>query len=181
LNSISALTSIDPPKAREMCIRLSEFLRYSLRLGERLSIPFGEELTLAKTYLDVEQIRFGQRLRVLEDMDPDCADCQVPPLLVQPLIENAIKHGIATLANGGEIAMKTRRFRDAVRVVIENPFDPDAPAAPRSGFGLLSVRNRLHARYGPAAKLDIEVEEDRYRVVLSLPCQTGREIAQEAP
>ncbi|MGH9583454.1 MAG: sensor histidine kinase [Bryobacteraceae bacterium] len=179
LNSISALTSIDPPKAREMCIRLSEFLRNSLRLGERLSIPFGEELTLAKTYLQVEQIRFGHRLRVLEDMDPGCAECQIPPLLVQPLIENAIKHGIATLAGGGEIAMKTRRFRDAVRVVIENPFDPEAPPAPQSGFGLLSVRNRLQARFGAAARLDIEVEKDRYRVVLSLPCQTGRETARE--
>lgn len=185
LNSISALTSIDPPKAREMCIRLSEFLRNSLRLGERLSIPFGEELLLAKTYLQVEQIRFGQRLQVREEMDPNCSDCQIPPLLIQPLIENAIKHGIATLASGGEIAMKAHRHRDAVRVVIENPFDPDAPAAPRSGFGLLSVRNRLQARFGTAARLEIEVEQDRYRVILNLPCQavheTAAEISKELP
>lgn len=136
---------------------------------------------LAKTYLQVEQIRFGPRLRVREDMDPDCAECQIPPLLVQPLIENAIKHGIATLAAGGEISMRTHRSRDSVRVTIENPFDPEAPAGPRSGFGLLSVRNRLQARFGAAARLDIEVEQDRYRVVLSLPCQTGREAALEMP
>jgi two-component system sensor histidine kinase AlgZ len=174
LNSISALTTIDAAKAREMCIRLSEFLRYSLRLGERLSIPFGEELALAKTYLQVEQIRFGNRLRVIEDVDSACADCQVPPLLVQPLIENAIKHGIATLAEGGDISMKTRRERDAMSIAIENPFDPDAPPTPRSGFGLASVRNRLQARFGPAARLDIEVDDHRYRVLLSFPCQTGR-------
>jgi two-component system, LytTR family, sensor histidine kinase AlgZ len=144
LNSISALTSIDPIKAREMCVRLSEFLRASLRLGERTSIPFGEELALTRSYLDVEQVRFGQRLRVRQDFDPVCADCEVPPLLVQPLVENAIKHGIATLTEGGEISMIGRRVRDAIRVTIENPFDPEAPATRRNGFGLASVRNRLH-------------------------------------
>ncbi len=181
LNSISALTSIDPPQAREMCIRLSEFLRCSLRLGERLSIPFGEELTLAKTYLEVERIRFGQRLRVIEDIDPNCEECQVPPLLVQPLIENAIKHGIATLTDGGEIAIRTRRLDDLVYVEIENPFDPEAPATAKSGFGLVSVRNRLQARYGPAARLDIEVEDHRYRVALSLPCQAARDSTNQNP
>ncbi len=170
LNSISALTTIDPVKAREMCVRLSEFLRASLRLGERNSIPFGEELALTRSYLDVEQVRFGQRLRVRQEFDPVCADCEVPPLLVQPLVENAIKHGIATLTDGGEISMIGRRVRDSIRVTIENPFDPEAPATRRNGFGLASVRNRLHARYGPAARLEVEVDENHYRATLSLPC-----------
>jgi LytS/YehU family sensor histidine kinase len=170
LNSISALTTIDPSKAREMCIRLSEFLRHSLGLGERVSIPFVEELELTRTYLDVEQVRFGHRLRVAQDFDPLCADCEVPPLLVQPLVENAIKHGIATLVDGGEIAITARRSRDAMRVTIENPFDPDAPATRNSGLGLRNVRNRLETRYGNAARLDIQVEQNRYRVTLSLPC-----------
>jgi LytS/YehU family sensor histidine kinase len=170
LNSISALTSIDPAKAREMCIRLSDFLRNSLRLGERASIPFGEELALTGTYLDVEQVRFGQRLRVKQDFEPACADCEVPPLLVQPLVENAIKHGIATLTDGGEIAMSARVHQDRLRFIVENPFDPDAPAQKKSGFGLLNVRNRLNARYGSAAKLDVQVEKGIYRVVLSMPC-----------
>jgi two-component system, LytTR family, sensor histidine kinase AlgZ len=115
LHSISALTSVDPTKARDMCIRLSEFLRSSLRLGERVSIPFREELALTRNYLDVEQIRFGERLRVAQEVDPECADCEVPPLMVQPLVENAIKHGIANLVEGGEIAMRARRWRDGVR------------------------------------------------------------------
>jgi two-component system sensor histidine kinase AlgZ len=170
LNSISALTSIDPAKAREMCIRLSDFLRNSLRLGERASIPFGEELALTGTYLDVEQVRFGQRLRVKQDFEPACAACEVPPLLVQPLVENAIKHGIATLTDGGEIAMSARVHQDRLRFIVENPFDPDAPAQKKSGFGLVNVRNRLNARYGSAAKLDIQVEQGIYRVVLSMPC-----------
>lgn len=178
LNSISALTSVDPAKARDMCIRLSEFLRNSLRLGERISIPFSEELALTRNYLDVEQIRFGKRLRVTQDFDVACTDCEVPPLLVQPLVENSIKHGIATLVEGGEIAMTGRRLRDSIRLEIENPFDPDAPETRRNGFGLVSVRNRLQARYGAAANLDIQVDSDRYRVIVTIPCDALREPRQ---
>jgi LytS/YehU family sensor histidine kinase len=177
LNSISALTTVDPAKAREMCVRLSDFLRSSLRLGERLSIPFAEEIILTRSYLDVEQVRFGARLRITQDFDDGCSDCEVPPLLVQPLVENAIKHGIATLVEGGEISIIGRRLPKFVSVVIENPFDPDAPAARRSGFGLISVRNRLRARYGNAARMDIQVENERYRVALTLPCETLKEPA----
>ena len=175
LNSISALTSVDPAKAREMCIRLSDFLRNSLRLGERTSIPFGEELVLTGNYLDVEQVRFGQRLHVNQNFEPACSGCQVPPLLVQPLVENAIKHGIATLAEGGEISMSARIDKDLLRFVVENPFDPDAPAQRKSGFGLVNVRNRLIARYGNAARLDIQIEDSHYRVMLSLPCGAAKD------
>ncbi len=175
LNSISALTSIDPARAREMCVRLSDFLRNSLRLGERTSVPFSEELALTKTYLDVEQVRFGQRLKVRQDLDPGCEYCDVPPLLVQPLIENAIKHGIATLTEGGEIEFSVRKQRDFLRITVENPFDPDAPAARKTGFGLVNVRNRLQARYGPDGKMDIQIDRYRYRVVLSFPYVETRE------
>jgi hypothetical protein len=174
LNSISALTTVDAKRAREMCIRLSDFLRISLRLGERLSIPFGEELSLTSSYLDVEQIRFGSRLRVQHDFDSACADCEVPPLLVQPLVENAIKHGIASLSDGGEILMSARVANQRLRFTIENSFDPDAPSMRKSGFGLLNVRNRLTARYGSAARLEIEVENNVYKVVMTLPCGGSR-------
>lgn len=178
LNSISALTSVDPQKARDMCVRLSEFLRNSLRLGERVSIPFSEELALTKTYLEVEQIRFGKRLRVAQDFDPACTACEVPPLLIQPLVENSIKHGIATLVEGGQIAITGRRTHDSVRLVIENPFDPEAPETRRNGFGLASVRNRLLARYGDAARLDIQVNKNHYRVTVTIPCNAQPESAQ---
>ncbi|MBV8069197.1 MAG: histidine kinase [Acidobacteriaceae bacterium] len=171
LNSISALTSTDPAKAREMCIRLSDFLRSSLRLEEKTSISFEEELALTNSYLDVEKVRFGPRLRVLQDFDPGCAKCNIPPLLMQPLVENAIKHGVAMLASGGEIALSGHRNGQYLQVTVENPFDPDAPVLRKSGFGLVNVRNRLEARYGRSARLDIQVLEMRYRVVLSLPCE----------
>jgi two-component system, LytTR family, sensor histidine kinase AlgZ len=169
LHSISALTTIDPAKARDMAIRLSDFLRSSLRLGDRGTILFSEELALARTYLNVEQVRFGERLRVAEDIEAGCGDCEVPPLMVQPLVENAIKHGIATLVEGGEISMRARRSSDGMRFVIENPYDPEAPSTHRNGIGLANVRDRLEARYGNAARMEIEVNANRYRVVLWLP------------
>jgi LytS/YehU family sensor histidine kinase len=174
LHSISALTSVDASRARDMCIRLSDFLRNSLRLGERTTIPFSEELALARTYLEVEQVRFGQRLRVAQDIEEGCGDCEVPPLLVQPLVENAIKHGIAMLVDGGEISMSGRCSADNLRFVIENPFDPEAPSTRRNGIGLANVRNRLEARYGNAARMEVQVEKDRYRVTLSLPFAAKR-------
>lgn len=169
LNSISALATLDGGRAREMCIRLSDFLRNSLRLGERVTIPFGEEIALTTTYLDVERVRFGERLQIVQDFDAGCTVCEVPPLLVQPLVENAIKHGIATLAEGGEITMTGRVANDVMRVVIENPYDPDAPAVRRSGFGLINVRSRLHARYGNAARMEVQKDGSRFRVALSVP------------
>jgi two-component system sensor histidine kinase AlgZ len=169
LNSISALTTVDPAKARDMCIRLSDFLRISLRMGEGSSISFGEELALARIYLDVEQLRFGKRLRVRQEIDSECSDCDVPPLIVQPLIENAIKHGISTMVEGGEIVLRGGCSQSAMRFIVENPFDPEAKATRKSGIGLVNVRKRLHARYGNAARLDVEVEADRYRATLLIP------------
>jgi two-component system, LytTR family, sensor histidine kinase AlgZ len=169
LNSISALTTIDPAKARQMCIALSDFLRNSLRLGERPSIPLGEELALTKSYIEVERVRFGQKLRIRQMLDEGCADCDVPPLLVQPLVENAVKHGIASLTEGGEIAVTWERWQDQLRVTVENPFDPDAPPAQKTGFGLLGVRNRIRARYGNSGRLEIDIQPALYRAVLLLP------------
>jgi LytS/YehU family sensor histidine kinase len=172
LNSISALTTIDATRARTMCIRLADFLRISLRLGERESVPFREEMELTRMYLDVEQVRFGSRLGLTEDVDPACADCQIPALLIQPLVENAVKHGIALLEEGGAISMTGRREGDTIRFTIENPFDPDAPAT-RSGIGLANVRQRLEARYGNAARMEIQTEARLYRVILTLPMRTN--------
>jgi hypothetical protein len=171
LNSISALTSIDAAEARRMCIGLAEFLRTSLRLGERVSIPFSEELALTGMYLDVERVRFGDRLRVAHDIDEACGPCEVPALIIQPLVENAVKHGIAMMAEGGEIAMTGRYDQGLLRFRISNPFDPEAPSAGRNGIGLVNIRERLESRYGSAARLEIAADERTYRVTLTLPAK----------
>jgi signal transduction histidine kinase len=169
LNSISALTTIDAGQAREMCVRLADFLRTSLRLGERVTVSFAEEMALMKMYLDVEQVRFGGRLRLKQEIDPACSDCDVPALLIQPLVENAVKHGIAMMAEGGEIVLSGQRDHDWLRFSISNPYDPEAPSTGRNGLGLRNIRDRLESRYGASARMDIKVEERLYSVMLTLP------------
>lgn len=171
LNSIAALTKTDPAKAREMCIGLSGFLRRTLGLGERASITWEEEVQLARMYLDVEQIRFGKRLHVEMNLEEACAKCQVPPLVFQPLIENAIKHGIATLVDGGTIRVESRLEGDAMVAIVENDFDPDSPAPRPSGLGLRNIRSRLETRFGDAAWLAVDAERNSFRAVMSVPCR----------
>jgi two-component system sensor histidine kinase AlgZ len=171
LNSITALTATDPVRAREMCIRLSDFLRSTLGLGERASISWKEELQLARTYLEVEQVRFGARLNVEMDVDEACSECLVPPLVLQPLIENAVKHGIATLVDGGTITVEGRVIDGLLEVSVENGFDPESPAPRRSGLGLRNVRNRLATRFGDVAHLSAHATENRFRAELVVPCR----------
>src|SRR5215470_17274325 len=120
LHSISALTSIDGAKAREMCVLLSAFLRSTLGLSEKGSIPFEEELRLARGYLAIEKVRFGDRLGVEEEIDAACASIAVPPLLLQPMVENAVIHGIANLIEPGFIRNSAQRAEGALVIAVEN-------------------------------------------------------------
>jgi len=169
LNSISALTASDAPKAREMCILLGDFLRRTLGLGEKSSISLDEEMSLIHAFLAVEKIRFGARLRMEEHVEPDTLQLEVPPLLLQPLVENAVAHGIANLVEGGWIRLDARRQDGRLAIVIENSFDPDAPPRRRSGVGLANVRHRLEARYGKWASFAAGAEGDCFRVAITLP------------
>lgn len=174
LNSISALTTVDGVRAREMCIRLSDFLRSTLSLGDKESISFGDELALAKTYLDVEKVRFGARLRVEQDIGPHCRECPVPPLVLQPLVENAIKHGIASLVEGGSVRLAAHCEDGLLHLSVENEFDAEAPPARKHGLGLSNVRNRLRARYENRARLDTRTKGPCFFAELTLPCEEHR-------
>jgi hypothetical protein len=171
LHSIAALVTVDAVRAREMCIRLSDFLRSSLGLGERDSVPLREELALARSYLEVEQVRFGARLEFSENIQESCEDCAVPVLLLQPLVENAVKHGIAGLVEGGAIRLSVERRDASVCVAVENAFDPDAAPPNRLGMGLRQVRRRLELRYGGAASMQAGARDGVYRVELRFPCE----------
>jgi len=171
LHSIAALTTLDSVRAREMCVRLSDFLRSSLGLGEREVIPLREELALARNYLDVEQVRFGDRLRVETEIEDLCEECGIPALLLQPLVENAVKHGVAGMVEPGSIRLTARRCQGAVEVTVENAFDPEAAPPERLGMGLTHVRRRLEVRYSGAATVEAGAADGIYRVVLRLPCE----------
>jgi two-component system, LytTR family, sensor histidine kinase AlgZ len=173
LNSISALAASDPARAREMCLGLADFLRRSLAVGEKTSIRVGEELWLARSYLEVERVRFGNRLLVEEAIEPSGEECLVPPLLLQPLVENAVVHGISTLPQGGAVRLEARRTGNRLRIVIENPFDPDAPLRPPGGLGLKIVRDRLTALYGSDGIFAARRLDGRHLAVISIPARTG--------
>jgi len=171
LHSISALTTSDPRRAREMCITLAEFLRSTLGLGEKTTIALEEEIALVHRFLSVEKVRFGERLRIVEEIDPDTLACIVPPLLLQPLVENAVVHGIANLPEGGVIRIVASNGEGRLSIAVENDFDPEYRAKRRKGIGLANVRDRLAGRYGKESTFDAEIAGNQYRVRLSLPAE----------
>jgi two-component system sensor histidine kinase AlgZ len=172
LNSISALTSIDPMRARDMCVLLGDFLRMTLGLGEKTSIRFSEELDLLQKYLAIERVRFGDRLKMREEIQEEAKVCMLPPLLLQPLVENAVKHGIAGLVEGGEVRVLAQRQNGRLAIVVENSWDPEAPPSRRGGLGLKNVQQRLEARYGKEASLRVDMEGAFFQVSMSLPAES---------
>jgi LytS/YehU family sensor histidine kinase len=169
LNSISALTSSDAPRAREMCVLLGDFLRRTLGLGEKSAIPLDEELSLVRAFLAVEKIRFGARIQMDESIQQEALQIQIPPLLLQPLVENAVAHGIANLVEGGWIRLDAQCGDGNLSITIENNFDPDAPPRRRGGVGLANVRQRLFTRYGESASFVASADANRFRVAIVMP------------
>jgi two-component system, LytTR family, sensor histidine kinase AlgZ len=172
LNSISALTSVDPVRARAMCVLLGDFLRLTLGLGEKTVVHFSEELELLQKYLAIEKIRFGDRLNMQENIQEESRTCMLPPLLLQPLVENAVKHGIASLPEGGNVRLTAERQDGRLAIVVENSWDPDAPPRRSGGLGLKNVQQRLEARYGKEASLRVNTEGEMFQVSLSLPVES---------
>jgi len=176
LNSISALTSIEPSRARDMCVLLGEFLLMTLGLGEKTVVRFSEELDLLEKYLTIEKIRFGERLRTQEAIQEEAKVCMLPPLLLQPLMENAIRHGIASLPEGGEVRLTAERQNGRLEILVENSWDPDAPPRRSGGLGLRNVQQRLEARYGKEALLRIMAEGELFQVSLSIPIESEDQV-----
>ena len=180
LHSISALTATDPPAARRMCLLLADFLRETLRLGGNEQIPLSEELALADRFLAIEQVRLGPRLHVHREADPAAAACLVPPLLLQPLVENAVNHGIAQLVEGGTIRMAATCSGSTLTITLENPCDPDRPRTRGVGLGLELLRKRLTNQYGAADAVYAREQEGQFRVELRIPAFANASTFAEA-
>jgi signal transduction histidine kinase len=170
LNSVAGLIGVDPKRARQMCQLLADFLRESLTLGGEGRISLERETALAGRYLEIEHVRFGQRLTVRMQVAPDAAVVPVPPLILQPLVENAVRHGIATRLDGGTIEIAADRIGPRVVVSVANPRDEEGSRR-GTGFGLQIVRRRLLASFGDRAALAVEAAPDRYRVSLTIPVE----------
>lgn len=169
LNSISSLCGSNPSSARTLTTLLAEYLRKSLRIGSAESITLSEELELVSSYLAIERIRFGPRLELEQNVDESVRGYRVPPLLLQPLVENAVTHGIGQLIEGGAVRLAATRSGERVRISIENRCDPDRPSRAGTGIGLANTRQRVATFYGDSARVEIVDEPDRFRVSLSLP------------
>jgi len=170
LNSINALIMADPAGARRMCVLLAEFLRGCLKLGSADRISLGEEIQLAEYYLNIEKVRLGARLTVETDVEARCQTCPVPPLILQPLVENAITHGVAPLLEGGTVRIAARHHGSALKIIIENPFESQASARNGAGVGIKNVRMRLVNLFNGDARLNVNENGQRFRIELQLPC-----------
>ena len=193
LNSISSLAGRDAKKARQVCSLLGDFLRASLSLGSRDAIPLSVEIDLAEKLLQIEKIRFGDRLSFNFEVQPGVAEREVPPLLLLPLVENAVTHGIAALVDGGDVVVRARQLDTMLEITIENAVEASLVSSPGSalkdlaalsgigqgrpradgrrgtGLGLQNVRRRVATIYGRRAEMAVAAGPERFRVALRLP------------
>lgn len=169
LNSIISLTAHDPLSARAMTLQLAAYFRSTLGSSQEHFIPLSEELRLVEHFLSIEKVRFGHRLSFETHIAPGCENVPVPSLILQPLVENAVGHGIAHLLDGGVVTIRAFRNGGTLTLRITNPCDPDRPRGGKPGVGLENIRRRLFALYGTAARCLINETLTEFVVELALP------------
>jgi two-component system LytT family sensor kinase len=178
LNSIAVLLRDDPERARTMVLRLGELLRAVVDSGNEPFVPLGRELAFIEQYLAIQQIRFGERLRVTLDISADRDRETVPHFLIQPLVENAVQHGIATRESGGTVLVGVHRQDGDLHIeVTDTPVNPAerGAEAPGSGVGLTNTRERLETLYGSAARPTLDpLADGGMRVTVRIPSTNGR-------
>ena len=169
LNSINALISIKPDEARKMVQQLSDFLRGTMRKEENLFIRFSDELEYLKLYLEIEKVRFGYRLKPQMDIAEEALSWKIPALLVQPLMENAIKFGLYGTTGEVTILLRARVIDKHLVVAVMNPFDADMQMPEGTGFGLNSVKRRLYLLFARNDLVEINKEKNSFVVVIRIP------------
>jgi sensor histidine kinase YesM len=173
LNSISSLTLIAPDRAREMVIKLSDFLRYSLGKENDQMNTVEDEINNIMLYLDIERVRFGERLRVEKELSDEVKHNKLPNLILQPLFENAIKHGI--YESLGEITIQLKAWREGslLKIQVSNEYDPEAVSRKGKGIGLKNVRERLALIYGVSQLVEVSKTDGIFTVRLDIPQTTA--------
>lgn len=164
LNSIASLVHSDPDKAEEMTILLSKLFRYTTDRNNEHFSSIADELEIVKTYLSIEQVRFGDRLKFSTELDKTLEDFQISRFLLQPLVENAIKHGIAKISGEGKIEVKIYQKNESIILSVHDSGKP-FPEEMASGYGLRSISDKLRLIYGKDAHLEIQ-NNDEYKAVI---------------
>jgi len=166
LNSISSLTITDPEKARDMVVKLSEFMRYALSRKDEQPVSLQNELENLRLYLDIEKVRFGDKLMTEENIENDCLNFKIPVMLLQPLYENAVKHGVYESTESVRILTNAKIIDGYIEIIISNNYDPLPSLKRGTGTGLLNVSRRLEVFYGNKASIKTSRENGVYTVTI---------------
>ena len=169
LNSISSLTMFSPERAQEMVISLSEFLRYSLSQKKETLTTFENELRNIDRYLKIEKTRFGKRLHVDQDISEDCKQYKLPGLILQPIMENAIKYGVYESTDKSNIQITGTCKPNLLTVEIKNEYDPDFLSKKGEGIGLRNVKSRMEILYSRKDLLTIKNDNKTFEVTMRFP------------
>ncbi len=170
LNSISALAGREPEQARKMIQQLSDFLRGALKKEDHQRVTLAEELQHLELYLDMEKMRFGHRLFTAIDTDEESMAFLLPPMLLQPVVENAIKFGLYDTTETVTIALIARVTEDFLQVIVSNPYDPKTSGTMHgTGFGLSSVQRRLYLLFARNDLLTTTSAEGRFSTTINIP------------
>jgi len=170
LNSIRGMVSEDPQQAQDMITRLANILRYNLQRDRRHTVPLASEVEIVSDYLALESIRFESRLRVHIDIDDAAREVPVPPMLLQTLVENAIKHSVEDLPSGSEISIRASLDNNSLRISVENAGELIEEQASSTRIGLANARERLRILYGDRATLQLTPRSDgRVAATLLIP------------
>jgi two-component system, LytTR family, sensor kinase len=168
LNSVSYLTIAEPEKAQEMVIKLSSFLRYSLKHKQNQLVTLSQEIEHIKLYLEIEEVRFGDKLKANFYIE-ECEKCTIPNMILQPLYENAIKYGVYETTSQVSINTKATKEKDLLVFTISNNYDSDAIVKKGEGIGLFNIRRRLGLVYGDSTLLSVKNENHIFTVTLEIP------------
>ncbi len=170
LNSISALISREPEQARKMIHQLSDFLRGTLKKEDQHSVSVAEELQYLELYLDIEKVRFGHRLSTTVLSDEASQAMKLPPMLLQPIVENAIKFGLYDTTDTVTIQIEAKKQAGSLVIIVQNPFDPETSNPNKgTGFGLSSVQRRLFLLFARNDLLETRTDNNLFTTIVKIP------------
>mgnify|MGYP003296286643 CR=1 FL=1 len=170
LNSITALIGSRPEEARKMIHKLSDFLRGTLKKEDQQPVSLADELEHLQLYLDIEMVRFGHRLSTDVNSDERCNKMMIPPMILQPIVENAIKFGLYDTTGNVSILIKAECFDNELHVSVQNPYDPETTRPKHgTGFGLSGVKRRLYLLFGRSDLLETISDSHIFTSTVKIP------------